>query len=417
MSMRPVTDSRTQSAARRGPDATGRRRFFSQALAGVVGGGALLQSNVDAASLFSPLPVPPAGRIVVERIESFKVAVPMKPGSVNSEELGDLIDPVLATFDQVPKHIIRLHADNGMIGLGETGRGEDLGEAVSANAAFLKGRNILELNFADPTLGLPQARTADAFEIAIYDLIGKTLGVPIHVLLGGRFQDNVAVTYWTGQRTNDDLVEVAQRAVELGFTRLKFKARRKDPIVQRVHAVHKAVPQLALTVDFNQSYPNPAEFIPVARQMVDTNLMIEDPFPKRVEWFRELKDTVKIPLALTPGGVPAMMEAIRAQACDVFNLGGNMRHFVKVCYLAEAAGIEVWHGSGVELGIRDMSFLQAAAATRSCTVPSDTLSFFLRSSDLLATPVPVVKGYVAIPRTPGLGVELDLDKVRHYQVA
>lgn len=416
MSVSSSRESRSAATSLRDRDTTGRRRFFGQALAGVGGGGALLQTHASATGLLTSLPAAAPGRILVERIETFKVVVPMLPGVVNSEELGDLIDPVLATFDQVPKYLIRVHADNGMVGIGETGRGEH-GEALAENSAFLKGRNILDLDFAEPSLGLPQARTADAFEIAIYDLMGQALGVPVHVLLGGRFQDNVAVTYWTGQRTNEDLVEVAQRAVEQGFTRLKFKARRKDPIVQRVHAVHKAVPQLALTVDFNQSYANPAEFIPVARQMVDTNLMIEDPFPKRVEWFRELREKVKIPLALTPGGVPAMMEAIRAQACDVFNLGGNMRHFVKICYLAEAAGIEVWHGSGVELGVRDMSFLQAAAATRSCTVPSDTLSFFLRSSDLLATPVRVVKGYVAIPRTPGLGVELDLDKVRHYQVA
>lgn len=416
MSVSSAGKSSSAAAVLRDRDATGRRRFFGQALAGVVGGGALLQTHASAAGLFPACLTAAPGKILVERIETFKVVVPMLPGVVNSEELGDLIDPVLATFDQVPKYIIRVHADNGMIGIGETGRG-DHGAAVAANSAYLKGRNILELNFADPSLGLPQARTADAFEIAIYDLMGQALGVPVHVLLGGRFQDKVAVTYWTGQRTNEDLVEVAQRAVELGFTRLKFKARRKDPIVERVHAVHKAVPQLGLTVDFNQSYANPDEFIPVARQMVDTNLMIEDPFPKRVEWFRELRQKVKIPLALTPSGVPAMMEAIRAEACDVFNLGGNMRHFVKICYLAEAAGIEVWHGSGVELGVRDMSFLQAAAATNSCTVASDTLSFFLRSDDLLATPVPVVKGFVTIPRTPGLGVELDLDKVRHYQVA
>lgn len=391
-----------------------RRRFLGQALAGVVGGGAFLHAQpaaLAAGTAWAPGP----RKIVIDRIESFKVVVPMKPGVVNSAELGSLIDPVLATFDQVPKFLIRLHADNGLVGEGETGRGE-LAAELAQNIAFLKGRNILELDFANPSLGFPQNRTSDAFEIAIYDLLGKTLGVPVHVLLGGRFQDKVAVTYWTGQRTDKDLVAVARLAVEKGFKRLKFKARRLDEIVPRVHAVHKAVPELALTVDFNRSYENPTTFIPVAKQMEGTNLMIEDPFPMRPEWMREFRDKVKIPLALTPGGVPELMKAIRMEACDILNLGGNMRHFVKVAYLAEAAGIEVWHGSGVELGNRDMSFLQAAAATRSCTVPSDTLSFFLRTSDLLATPVKVVNGYVEIPRTPGLGVELDLDKVRHYQV-
>jgi muconate cycloisomerase len=396
----------------RAPCGVNRRGFFGQALAGVVGGGALLHAQAVAGE---PVATGATRRIVIERIESYKVVVPMLPGVVNSEELGDLIDPVLATFDQVPKFLVRLHADNGLVGTGETGRGE-LAAEVAENIAFLQGRNILELDFASPSLGLPQSRTSDAFGIAVYDLLGKTLGVPVHVLLGGRFQDKIAVTYWTGQRTDEDLVAVARLAVEKGFKHLKFKARRLDPIVPRVRAVHKAVPQLGLTVDFNRSYENPTTFIPVAKQMEGMNLMIEDPFPTQPEWMRELRDAVDIPIALTPRGVPELMEAIKMEACDILNLGGNMRHFVKVAYLAEAAGIPCWHGSGVELGIRDMSFLQAAAATKSCTVPSDTLSFFLRSSDLLATPVKVVDGYVEIPRSPGLGVELDLDKVRHYQV-
>ncbi|MCL4850456.1 MAG: hypothetical protein KJZ78_03630, partial [Bryobacteraceae bacterium] len=108
--------------------------------------------------------------------------------------------------------------------------------------------------------------------------------------------------------------------------------------------------------------------------------------------------------------------AIRAEACDVFNLGGTMRDFVRNCYIAELAGIPVWHGSGVELGIRDMSFIHAAAATKSCTVPSDTLCF-LRQSDLLATPFQVKGGYIAVPTTPGLGVELDEAALRKYRAA
>ena len=74
-----------------------------------------------------------------------------------------------------------------------------------------------------------------------------------------------------------------------------------------------------------------------------------------------------------------------------------MREFVKTAFLAEMAGIPIWHGSGIELGIRDMSFIHAAAATRSCTIPSDTVCF-LRESDLLAKPFAVKDGYIEVPR-------------------
>jgi muconate cycloisomerase len=110
-----------------------------------------------------------------------------------------------------------------------------------------------------------------------------------------------------------------------------------------------------------------------------------------------------------------MYEAIRSEACDVLNLGGTMRDFVRNCYVAELAGIPVWHGSGAELGIRDMAFIQAAAATKACTVPSDTICF-LRESDLLATPFTVKNGYITVPKSPGLGIELDEAALKRYRV-
>jgi L-alanine-DL-glutamate epimerase-like enolase superfamily enzyme len=245
--------------------------------------------------------------------------------------------------------------------------------------------------------------------------MGQTLGLPVHGLLGGAAQSKIAVSYWTGQRTIEDLVRVGQRAVELGFRNLKFKARLGDPIHKQLDAVAKANPDLGFIVDFNSSYPDPASFLQVAHHLQGYNLIIEDPVPKRLEWFRQLRQRLTIPFALTPSNDAQLYEALRSEACDVFNLGGDMRNFVRSAHLAQLAGIPVWHGSGVELGIRDMSFVHAAAATRSCTIPSDTLCY-MRQSDLLATPFRVEKGFIAVPDAPGLGVTLDEAAVKRYRV-
>jgi L-alanine-DL-glutamate epimerase-like enolase superfamily enzyme len=349
----------------------------------------------------------------IERVEAIQVVIPMRPGVVMSENYANM-DLSLRDFDKYPKFVLKVYAGNGLLGLGETAR--QVPEAgVKANIQFLQGKNLGSLDLASPALGLPDSRTADAFEIAVYDLMGQALGLPVHALLGGAAQRRVAVSYWTGQRTIEDLVRVGQRAVELGFSNLKFKARLGDPIHKQLDAVAKANPNLNFIVDFNSSYPNPASFLPVAQHLEGYNLIIEDPVPKRLEWFRQLRERLTIPFALTPGGSAQLFEAVRAEACDVLNLGGNMRSFVRSAQLAELAGIPAWHGSGVELGIRDMSFVHAAAATRSCTIPSDTLCY-LRQSDLLATPFRVEKGYVAVPMTPGLGVSLDEAALKRYRV-
>ncbi len=355
-----------------------------------------------------------ASPLKVDRVEYIKVVVPMRPGVVVSEDYGPNLDIRLRDFDKYPKFILKVHS-GGLTGIGETGRDVPQ-EAVAKNAEFLTGKNLWHLDMASPALGLPERRTADGFEIAIYDLIGKSQGMPVYNLLGGRQQEKVAVSYWTGQRTLPDLIRVGERAVELGFRNLKFKARYGDPIDRQLAAVSKAAPELSFIVDFNSSYPDLASFLPVGQRLQQFNLTIEDPVPKRLDWFREFRRRLPIPLAITPSGAAQMYEAIRAEACDVFNLGGTMRDFVRNCYVAELAGVPVWHGSGVELGIRDMSFIHAAAATKSCTVPSDTLCF-LRQSDLLATPFQVKGGYISVPTTPGLGVELDEAALRKYRVA
>jgi muconate cycloisomerase len=355
-----------------------------------------------------------APALKIERIEAIKVVVPMRPGVVLSENYPNF-DVRLRDFDKYPKFILKVYAGNGLLGLGETAR-EVPESGVKANSAYLTGKSLGDLNLASPALGLPDARTADGFEIAIYDLMGQALGMPVHALLGGAAQERVAVSYWTGQRTVEDLVRVGQRAVELGFRNLKFKARFGDPIHKQLDAVAKANPDLNFIVDFNSSYPDPAAFLPVAQHLQGYNLIIEDPVPKRMDWFRQLRQRLTIPFALTPAGDAQIFEAIRAEACDVFNLGGNMRSFVRSAHLAQLAGIPAWHGSGVELGIRDMSFVHAAAATRSCTIPSDTLCY-LRQSDLLATPFRAEKGYIAVPKAPGLGVSLDDAAMKRYRVA
>ena len=256
-----------------------RRQFTQQLTVGALGAGSLLP--VAKAKAQAPAPkgapittaVASSNRIKsikVERIETFKVVIPMKPGTVLSDNYA-AVPEIRDSWDvfSIPKHIIKLHASNGFVGLGETQRGDNLDAPLAKNSQFLTGRNILELNLADPALGLPQRATADGFEIAIYDLLGKTLGVPVHMLLGGRFQDKVAVTYWTGERNEADLVKIARQTVEMGYKHLKFKAQfnqqRMDSIVQLVRAVDKVAPGLELTVDFNSSYPDIASFLPVAK--------------------------------------------------------------------------------------------------------------------------------------------------------
>jgi muconate cycloisomerase len=111
------------------------------------------------------------------------------------------------------------------------------------------------------------------------------------------------------------------------------------------------------------------------------------------------------------------VNASKAEACDCMNLGGGMIQFVRNAALAEAAGVACWHGSGVDLGILEHSYLHAAAAARNCVLASDFVGSWVREDDLIVEPLSFENGHAVVPNTPGLGCELDPAAVEKYRVS
>ncbi|MCY3666039.1 MAG: hypothetical protein OXH81_10305, partial [Gemmatimonadetes bacterium] len=165
----------------------------------------------------------------ITSVDIWTVVVPTIPGRVHSPEW------VAETgWDQVPKHIVRLNTDTELVGLGETGRGVPI-EQVREGAAQLLGKDPEQLTlqdiFADrhdgteelPTVGAGPAY--DAFEMAIFDLVGKARQAPVHALLGGAVRDRVRADYWMGHQTPEDGKRAVERALEHGFKGVKIKCK------------------------------------------------------------------------------------------------------------------------------------------------------------------------------------------------
>ena len=93
-----------------------------------------------------------------------------------------------------------------------------------------------------------------------------------------------------------------------------------------------------------------------------------------------------------------------------------MRDFIKNSYIAEIAGIPVWHGSSVDLGVLEASYLHTCAATENATLSSDIFGEFCRVDDLIVEPIKIENGYANITEKPGLGVELDQEAIEKYKV-
>jgi len=351
-------------------------------------------------------------RLKITKVDIFQVVVPIQDDIINSPEF----DPdSLSEFPKGPKVIVKLHTDSGLVGIGETSRNVAKAGALE-NARHLTGQNALDLDLA--RLRLPNPATRSAFEIALYDVVGKAFGWPVYQLLGGLAQAKVYIPYWCGRKNPVDAKRVAQRTLKGGFTSLKMKGRPGDPIVEAVRAVKQVAPSVRITVDFNRHYKTAGEFLPVGRALDEIGNMrtIEDPVDDLAEMAKIAREP-ETAITLTPRNTKQMVDAAKMGACELINTGPmpSMMSFVMNVAVAGALGMPCWHGSGHELGIRDAAMVHSCAAAANCTLPSDILSY-QRVDDLIVKPIQIKDSYAIVPNAHGLGVELDTDAVARYSV-
>ena len=148
----------------------------------------------------------------ITHVEAYTVQVPTKPVSWHSPAFGP------TGWDEAPLVVFKLHTDAGPYGLGEVQRG------ISADRALAYGKALIGL---DPTrINLQNLPIGDffdrapgiyqAYEMALFDLVGKIKEIPAYQLLGGAYRDRVLVSLCSGQMTPADAAAKAQEAVAEG---------------------------------------------------------------------------------------------------------------------------------------------------------------------------------------------------------
>ena len=362
----------------------------------------------------------------ITHVRIHKLIVPIKPDTVHSPGVEDTLcapDPVSGrslNFWEFPKWIIELEADNGLVGLGEPRRG-DLYAPLKEFADRLIGKTLTDLPVGN--LPLPRGNAYEdyiiyeAYEMAWLDLLGKHLGVPVHHLLGGKRIDRVPVDFWMGRGTPEDTAARAQSGLAVGFHGMKMKCALGDPIAARVEAVRAVAPDWSIVLDPNERFNDPAGAVEVSRSLERFDrVTLESPVPQdRLDWYVELRGKLPHKIALHLTSIDDLIPALRADAADYYNLLGPLKQFTEWATLTRQAGHPTWRGTGMDLGVRDVSSVHAAAAA-GCELPSDIIGLLFREDDLLVDPPPFENGALVVPDTPGLGVELDREAVERYRV-
>ncbi len=338
--------------------------------------------------------------------------------------------------------IVEVVTDDGIVGLGELGGGGESAEAsVRGLLPYLKGHDPLQVEqlrwkIMNPTASLYNNRLQvhAAIEMACLDAAGKSLGIRACDLLGGALRETVPFASYLfyrlpndktgkgGETTPDEIVAHAKALTAVhGFKSHKLKGGvfHPDHDVEVMHALAEAFPKDGLRLDPNAAW-SVEQAIRVGKAIEPLNNdYFEDP-TWGLEGMRRVRQFVRIPTATNTVVVnfEQLAQSIRHDLVDVVLLDttfwGGLRQAHKAGTVLETFqyGASV-HSSG-ELGIQLASMLHLGAALPNLSFAADAHYHHLTEDIIVGGPMKYVDGAIALPTGPGLGVELDRDKLAQY---
>jgi galactonate dehydratase len=341
---------------------------------------------------------------------------------------------------------LKVSTDEVISGWGEPiveGRAETVRAAVEEMSEYLIGNDPFRIEDHFQVLyrggfyrGGPILTSAlSGIEQALWDIKGKALNVPVYELLGGAAREKMRVYNWIGGDRPMDVAKAARAQTEAGFTAVKMNATEElhyidshaklDAAVERLAAVREAGgPDLDIGIDFHgRVHKGTAKAL--ARELDTYNPMfIEEPvLPENTEALREVARHTTTPIALgerlyTRWGFKGVLADgyVDIVQPDLSHAGGILETR-KISAMAEAFDVAV--APHCPLGpIALAASLQLDACTPNAIIQEQSLGIhYNEGSDLLDyLKDPAVfayeRGYVAVPVEPGLGIEIDEEKVR-----
>jgi len=336
-----------------------------------------------------------------------------------------------------PILLVAVHTAGGVTGYGEgTVPGGPWwgGESVETMQAIIDGylRPVLlgsrvdeiarlESVIADVVAGNLFAKAA--VDVALHDARARTLGVPVHTLLGGALRGSVPVTWALGADPAEVVADEALAKLAAGLHRtfkLKMGAAEPAADVARVVAVaEKLAGAAGLRVDLNARWDRLTALTHLPRLAEAGIELIEQPVPADdVEALAAINRALPIPV-MADESLRTPADAFRlaaARAADVFSLkvtkSGGLRPSAAIAGVAAAAGIPCHAGTSIETSVGTAAALHLACASGAFSWGSELFGPLLMRADLAVRPLRYADGELHLPDGPGLGIEVDHDAVR-----
>jgi L-Ala-D/L-Glu epimerase len=361
----------------------------------------------------------------ISKLEFIPVSIPYTHREVSAQVRRDGVTDV----------IVKAHADDGLIGWGESCSGanvESVKAALEAMAPFVIGRSPWQSEAIRAELwhrGIWQFRKPTAcfaypgIDMALWDLCGKACGQPLYNLLGGRLRERANYFYYLSRGTEADIARQCQDGLAMGYHVFYLKVGLDiEAELDMVRTIRQtAGPQAKIRLDANAAWKVNEAVRNLHRLDAYRIDFIEQPVSQDpLTNMQEVR-------ARTPVGVCAneglwtAEDAYRQmthRSADIYCLSpfwvGSLLQWQRLCHVAHSEGLQVVKHTHGELGV-----VAAACHHVLLTLPNiidgNQQTAQIMQDDILKQPIPISRGADwGIPQGNGLGIEVDEDKVARY---
>lgn len=340
----------------------------------------------------------------------------------------------LGTMQDKRFFVIEAKDESGRVGWGE---GVAFEEPSYTEETFKTSLHMLEDFLIPAIIGIPLHHPDEVYERfrairrnnmakaaiegAVWDLYAQSLNQPLATVLGGT-QEKIEVGISIGlQPTDEQLIHTIQHYLDEGYKRIKVKIKPgKD--IELIRTIRDAFPDVPLMADANSSYT--LDDIDLLKQLDEFNLMmIEQPLAHDdLVDHATLQKHIQTPICLDESitSLDDTRKAIQLGSCGIINIKiarvGGISEAKRIHDYCMEHGIPVWCGGMLEAGIGRAQNVALTSLTN-FTIPGDTAaSQRYWHEDIISPEVTVENGYITVPKTTGLGYEVNRALVEKYSV-
>jgi len=332
--------------------------------------------------------------------------------------------------------IVKIHTDAGVTGIGEAAcdRAEPV-EGVKAMidrymAPLLIGEDPLNWQFLIDRVSWDAARGATRFatsgiDLALYDLVAKAFGVPVYTLLGGCRREKLLAGIEVPRGTPEQMAEHSYEYYQQGIRGIKAKVG-SDPVrdAECIQAIREKLgPGVSLRADANCGYTlsEAKTFCKLVEASGAGLELLEQPLETHdLAGFRELRAATALPIEVDESAYSLSMVQLilKHDAADIINTkcakAGGIKGVAEWAAVAEAAHRPIVIGTEWGVGLKVAAKLHLGAALKNADPVVEFTEMMIHDL-LLREPLRLEDGYLRVPTGPGLGLELDDEKIEAFR--